>query len=90
MGIMIPRILASLILFVSIFYMPFWLSVVLALASMIYFSFFWESVTLFFISDLIYGVGGDKFLNVFFISFIISIIVLLIIEMIKKKIRVLN
>lgn len=70
--------------------MPFWLSVILALTAMIYFSFFWEGVVLFFISDLFYGVGGNKFLNIFFVSFIVSFIILIIVELLRKKIRILD
>jgi hypothetical protein len=68
--------------------MPFWISIVLALAGMIYFSFFWESVVLFFLSDLLYGVNEARFFNMFFISLIVSFLVLIIIELLKKKIRV--
>jgi len=68
--------------------MPFWLSVILALAAIVYFSFFWESVALFFLSDLLYGTSEARFLNIFFISTIISILFLTIIELLKKKIRI--
>ncbi|PIP68995.1 hypothetical protein COW91_01770 [Candidatus Nomurabacteria bacterium CG22_combo_CG10-13_8_21_14_all_32_8] len=84
------RILALLVLLVSIFYMPFWLSIILALTAMIYFSFFWEGVILFFISDLLYGIKEEKFFNIFFVSFIISFLVLIVIELLKKKIRISN
>ena len=87
---MILRIFASLIILLSILYMPFWLSIVLALIAMIYFSFFWESVVLFFISDLLYGVGETKFFGIFFVSSIISFLVFILIEIIKKKIRILK
>jgi hypothetical protein len=70
--------------------MPFWLSVILALAGMVYFSFFWESVLLFFLSDLLYGAREARFFNIFFISLIVSFVVLLVIELLKKKIRVSN
>jgi len=67
--------------------MPFWLSVILALAGMVYFSFFWESVFLFFISDLLYGVKEARFFNIFFVSLIVSFLTLIIIELLKKKLR---
>lgn len=85
---MMTRILASFILLLSILYMPFWLSVILALIAMAYFSFFWESVALFFLSDSLYGISEIRFFNVFLLSTIISILVLIIIELIKKKLRV--
>jgi hypothetical protein len=82
------RILASLILLISILFAPFWLSFILVLSAMIYFSFFWEGVILFFISDLIYGVSEARFLNVYFICLIFSFLALIIIELLKKKIRI--
>ena len=84
------RILASLALLLSILFMPFWVSVILALTAMVYFQFFWEGVILFFHSDLLYGTGEVRFLNVFFVSFIISFLVLMAIELVKKKVRVSN
>ncbi len=87
---MILRILASFLLLLSILYMPFWLSVILALAGMIYFSVYWESVVLFLLSDLLYGVREEKFFNMFFISLIVSFLVLIIVEVLKKKLRTLD
>lgn len=84
---MIYRILTSLLLLFSILFMPFWISVILALASMIYFSVFWEATVLFLLSDLLFGVKEAKFSGAVFISFVFSIIILLIIEIIKKKTR---
>lgn len=84
------RILAFIILLLSILFMPFWVSLILALAAMAYFSFFWESVLLFFLSDLLYGVKEIKFFNIYFVSFIVSFIILVVLELLKKKIRVYN
>lgn len=84
---MVLRILASLILLLSILFMPFWVSVILALVSMVYFSFFWESLVLFFLSELLYGVNEIRSSNIFFISFILPSITLLIVEFLKKKLR---
>jgi len=67
--------------------MPFWFSFILFLIGIIYFSFFLESVVLFFLSDLLYGVPEIKFLNIPFIATILSFIILIIVEFLKKKIR---
>jgi hypothetical protein len=67
--------------------MPFWVSIILALGGMAYFSFFWEGILLFFLSELLYGVNEIRFSNIFFISLIIPSITLLIIEFLKKKLR---
>ena len=67
--------------------MPWWVSVILALAGMIYFNVFWEAVVLFLLSDLLWGVREAKFHNMIFISFILTTIILIIIEIIKKKLK---
>lgn len=84
---MLLRILASILLLFSILFMPFWLSAILGLAGMIYFAVFWEATVLFFLSDLLYGVKEASFSNLIFISFIASAVVLVIIEIVKKKLK---
>ena len=84
---MILRILAVVVLLFSILFMPFWVSVILALAGMIYFAVFWEAVILFLLSDLLYGVKETKFSGTIFVSFIIAAILLIIIEIVKKKLK---
>lgn len=81
------RISIVLILLISILYLPFWLSLIIAISAMAYFSFFWEAVLLFFISDLIYGAQEAKFSYEIYISLLISITSLLMIEIIKNKLR---
>lgn len=84
---MMFRILASFVLLFSILFFPIWVSAILALALMIYFSFFIEAVFLFLISDLLYGTPKPVFFDIVFISFLIAIIVFIIIELSKKKLR---
>jgi len=81
------RILASIILLFSILFLPFWLSVILALAGMIYFSFFFEAVFIFFISDLLYGAKESRFFGIVFVSLIISLLLLILAEFFKKKLK---
>lgn len=84
---MMLRISAFIALLLSILFMPFWVSILLALAGMIYFSFFWEAVILFLLSDLLYGTREAKFSGVVFVSFIVSLLVLVIMEILKKKLK---
>ena len=81
------RILASILLLFSVLFLPFWVSAILALAGMFYFSVFWEAVVLFLLSELLYGAGEAKFHGAVFVSFITSLAVLIIIEIIKKKLK---
>lgn len=81
------RILVSVLLLFSVLFLPFWVTVLLALAGMIYFSVFWEAVVLFLLSDSLYGVGKEKYFGLVFVSFIASFIILILIEILKKKIK---
>ena len=82
------RILVSVLLLFSVLFLPFWVTVILALAGMIYFPVYWEAVALFFLSDLLYGTREARYFDIFFVSFIVSFLVLIIIELLKKKIRI--
>ena len=84
---MLIRILASIILIISILFLPLWVSVVFALIFMIYFAFFIEAVFLFLLSDLLFGVKEIKLFDITFISFVIALACLIILELIKKRLR---
>lgn len=84
---MLYRILAAIILLLSVLFLPFWVSVILALAGMAYFPFFLEAVILFLLSDLLYGASEAKFFNITFVSFILALVCFIILELFKKKLR---
>lgn len=79
------RVLAVIILFFSVLFMPFWMSVILALAGALYFNIFWEASLLFLISDILFGVNKANGSSLVFTSFLASLIILIIIEILKKK-----
>lgn len=84
---MMLRISASILLLFSILFMPFWVSAILALGAMFYFDVFWEAVFLFFLSDLLYGIKEAGLYNLYFISFILSALVLILLEFTKRKLK---
>lgn len=81
------RILAFILLLISILYLPFWLSVILLVIFSIYFKYLYEASILFLLSDLLFGVKEIVFFNFPFVSLVASIIIITIIEIIKKKVR---
>ena len=85
---MTTRIVAVLILLFSVLYMPFWLSMILILGAIAYFSYFIEGVILFLIIDLLYGVIEVKLFNIPFILFIASSSILFLVELLKSKLRI--
>lgn len=83
---MLLRILASVVLLFSILFLPFYISVILALGAIFYFSLFFEAVFLFFIIDLLYGVKGGNY-HTTFISFFIALVLVIVLEFLKNKFR---
>lgn len=71
----------------SVLFAPFWLTAILGMGAIIYFPKFWEGTLLFFLSDLLYGTREPKMYNVLFVSFIVSIIILIVAEFIKTKLK---
>lgn len=84
---MLLRILASFILLFSVLFLPLWVSILVGFFAMIYFSLFWEAVAIFLLSDLLYGTKETKSIHAIFISFTVTLLFLVIIEIIKKKIK---
>ncbi|MFH1656492.1 MAG: hypothetical protein ABH956_01820 [Candidatus Nealsonbacteria bacterium] len=84
---MILRVLAFLILLFSVLFLPFWVSIILAIFAIIYFPKYWEAVIIFFISDLIYGTPESKFAFLTFTSGIFTFLFVILIEFLKKKFK---
>ncbi len=84
------RILASLLLLLSILFFPIWVSIPIAVVSMIYFNIFLEAIFLFLLSDLLFGVKEVRFFDITFISFIFSAIFLFLLEIFKRKLKFYN
>lgn len=81
------RILAIIVLLISIFTLPFWVSFILAILGIIYFNYFFEAVIIFLISDFFYGAEKTTLYNITFVSFLLILVLLLITEFIKKRLR---
>ncbi|MCE9548848.1 hypothetical protein K8Q98_00380 [Candidatus Nomurabacteria bacterium] len=84
---MVTRILACILLLWSVFFMPIWLSILLLILGMLYFSLFFEGVIIFLLSDFLYGAERVGFTNTIFISSIVALIILLLVEFGKKKLK---
>ncbi len=82
---MAVRIVFSIILLLSILFLPFWVSLLLAIVGMVFFPYYLEAVFFLFISDLLYGVPQARYLNITFVSSIISAALFFSIEFFKKR-----
>ena len=84
---MVWRIIALIILLFSVLFLPFWMSVILAILEMIYFSFLIEATILFLFSDLLYGLPETGPFGTVLDSFFMSLLGLIILELLKKKLK---
>lgn len=84
---MVLRIFASIILFISVLFMPFWLTVFLVTLGIIYFNYFWEGVAWLLLSNLLYGVSKVGLFDKTLIALFGSVIILMAVEVIKKKLN---
>lgn len=84
---MIKRILCDIIIFISLFLAPWWVTVVLGTVFMVLFRRYWEGVVVAVFIDALYSVQTAKFYAHFGIFTISAIILFFILSIIKKKIR---
>jgi hypothetical protein len=81
------RISSIILILLSVLFMPFWLTLILTVFAMFYFDFFIEGVVLFFISDLLYGIEGEKLFGMMFLSTILALILLGVLQILKKRLK---
>lgn len=84
---MIKRIVFDAVLFGSLFVAPWYATVGLGILGLILFRKFWEVILAGFIIDALYYAPGQKFIGHFGFFTIGAIILLIIFNIIKKKIR---
>ncbi len=84
---MLPRILSGIGLLVSVLLLPFWVSIILAVALMFYFTLYIEAVALFALSDFLFGARENKFFGIVLVSSLLVAVLLLSIELLKRKLK---
>ena len=83
----VTRIIISCILLFSVLFLPFWVSVAIAIIGMIAFRYYFEAVVLLLLSDLLFGAPTARFYNFTFVSFTLSLVLLIVIEFVKDKLK---
>ncbi len=79
------RIVYDILLILSIFYMPFWFSAVLAVGGAWYFPAFYELPLAFFLIDIFYAIPERRFFSSLSVMTLIGAAIFFIIETLKKK-----
>ena len=81
------RILFNLVLMGAIFYAPWWLAFMAALANTFYFSRYYEVIVFGVLFDLLYGISGGMFVGYGAEGIIAGFIIFVLIERVKRELR---
>ena len=81
------RILAGILLLISIFWLPFWCTIVYALFCLYYFASYYEVFPAFLLVDLVYGTQETRFLGFGLVGLAIAFVFFFGMELLKKKLR---
>ncbi len=84
---MIKRILGNLLLIIALFFAPWWFTLTLGIIATFYFSSYYEIIVLGTLFDILYGVTVSATFGYNVLGFLVTTIVFLLIERIKKEIR---
>lgn len=81
------RLLASVIIFVSILFFPYWVYLPVLLISMVVFPFFWEAIVFGFLIDVFYG-GGVRGLPAFVSPFaLLALVLIFVLAPLQERLR---
>lgn len=81
------RIISLIILLFSVLFLPFWVTLILAICGIVYFSIFIEAPIVLLLADLLYGIQEAKLFDMHFFLFLLTIVLLVGIEILKKKLK---
>jgi len=82
------RIGADVLLLISIFFLPWWISLGLAAIFVFYFAWYYEILCAGFFIDSLYGSGIETFHGFVFVATLFGILLLLISLYVKSRIRI--
>ncbi len=81
------RITADIILLLSVLFLPWWVTIILALALTFYFEFYYEFIIAAILIDMLYGVPQEWSFNLPLEYSIFSIVVFMLIQWVKTRLR---
>ena len=87
MAPMTLRIAAGIVLFISVFWLPFWLTLLYALACLYFFDSFYEIIPAFMLVDLLYGAHEHRFFGFALVATAISIVAIVGMRALKRFLR---
>lgn len=82
------RITVNVLIAISIFYFPWWITTLIILPSFFIFKNFYEGILAGFFIDVLYGVKASEFFGVWFVSFAFYSAFYIFSSKLKKNIRI--
>ncbi|MFC1720851.1 hypothetical protein ACFL0K_01210 [Patescibacteria group bacterium] len=83
----LKRIIADLILLLSVLFMPWWLTVILAFVLVFYFKSYYEFIIAGVLTDALYGVPQDWLFDLTLMYTSFSIVIFIFIQWLKTRLR---
>jgi hypothetical protein len=81
------RIFLSIILFLGIFYLPFYIVFTLGVLGLVFFKKYWEFPVIMLFADLFYYTSEARFYGIFIVGFLLSMSMLFLVEFLKNKLK---
>lgn len=82
------RIIATLIVLVAIFFLPYWAYLPALIALMIVFPFFWEGIVLAYLVDILYGRGIGSVAELISPMAFTSMLLLMVLVPVRDRLRI--
>jgi len=84
---MIKRVICDIVLFLSVFFLPWYLTAILAAIFIILFRYFWEGALAALFMDAIHSVPTNGVYAHFGLFTVLAVILILIIEKVRTRLR---
>lgn len=84
---MAKRILFTVLLFIVLFYLPFWVFLILGFVGMFLFQNYYESLVLFLFADLLYGTKQSRYFDFLYMYSFVGVLIFYLLNFIKQKMR---
>ncbi len=81
------RIAANLVIIIALFFAPWWVTLTLGIIATFYFSAYYELIVAGALFDILYGVTSDATFGYNVLGFLVTTVVFILIERIKKELR---
>jgi len=83
----VQRIILDIILLLSVLFLPWWITIILALALVFYFKLYYEFIIAAVLTDMLYGVPKAWLFDLAIMYTTFSIVLFILVQWIKTRLR---